>query len=292
MNKKTMSLALAVALVALLSGCHRSESPTSPTFGNSVMTGQVFMTGDLAGQSPAGINVTTSGQAATTDAAGRFSFIGINSVGGGFVSAESNGLQFHFTRNDGIDASGTVAANASSVTVQLQKHSANMVATGQQKHELEGKITKISSSSITVNDASTGGDVPAAIHSLTMIRKGNTTLTTNDLHVGDQVHVKAKVEADKSLTAFEIMLQNGDDGSGSGQTQELEGPIVSVSSSSITVHNASTASDVTAKITDSTVIRHGNTPIKAADLKAGQQVHVKTTGSADSLTATEIIVQD
>jgi len=289
-----MSLAVAVALLALLSGCHHSSesSLTAPPSGTSVLSGQVIMTGDAAGMSAAGITVSSSGQVATTDAAGRFTFIGINSVGGGMFVAESNDLSFSFTRNDGINAHGTVAANAASVTVQLQKHSATMVSTGQQKRELEGKITKISSSSITVDDASTGGDVTAAINSSTVIRSGNQALTANDLKVGDQVHVKATVESDRTLTAFEIMKQSSGDGSGSGETQELEGKITKVSSDSITVNNASTGGPVTAKITDSTVIRKGNTTLKASDLHVGDQVHVKTTGSGDSLTATEIIVQN
>ena len=40
----------------------------------------------------------------------------------------------------------------------------------------------------------------------TVIRKGNQTLAATDLKVGDRVHVKASVNDDGSLTAFEIML--------------------------------------------------------------------------------------
>lgn len=295
MRKTSISVAFAVALLALLTGCHGSEnSVTGTPSGNSVLTGQVVMTGDLSGSSPAGISVSSNGQVATTDNAGRFTFIGINSVGGGMIStmSTSKSLKFHFTRNDGIDAEGNVAINAASVTVQLQKHQATMVATGQQKRELEGKVTKISDTSITVNDASSHGDVTAAIDNSTVIRKGNTALTAKDISVGDQVHVKAAVQSDGSLTAFEIMVQDNGNGGGDGQTKELEGPIVDVSSSSITVHNASTASDVKAAITSSTVIRKGNTTLKWSDLHKGDQVHVKTTGSGDSLTATEIMLQN
>jgi hypothetical protein len=103
--------------------------------------------------------------------------------------------------------------------------------------------------------------------------------------------VKAAVQSDGSLLAFDIMKQGGSD-NGGGQTKELEGPIVDVSSSSITVHNASTASDVKAKIDDKTIIRKGNTTLKPSDLHKGDLVHVKTTGSGDSLTATEIMLQN
>jgi hypothetical protein len=48
----------------------------------------------------------------------------------------------------------------------------------------------------------------AAITPSTVIRKGDQTLTWDKLNEGDRVHVKASVNADSSLTATEIMLQN------------------------------------------------------------------------------------
>ncbi len=209
-----MSLALAVALVALLSGCHQSNSPTDPGTGSGVLSGQVVMTGDAAGLSPAGINVSTGGVVATTNASGQFSFVGLNSMPG-MVSAMSTGRTLNFTRGDGISASGTVSSSATTVTVQLQKHFA---------------------------DITEGG--------------------------------------------------NGNSNPGGGQVAELEGPITKVSTTSITVANASTHKDETAAITKDTVIRHGNTTIDASKLTVGMLVHVKTTGTADALTATEIIVQN
>ena len=124
------------------------------------------------------------------------------------TNLSTGSLNLFFSRKDGINASGSVSPGTSSVLVYLQKTEANIVATGQSKRELEGPITAISSSSITVNDASTGGPVTAAITSSTVIRKGNQTLSATDLKVGDRVHVKASVNADGSLTAFEIMFQN------------------------------------------------------------------------------------
>ncbi len=282
MRRASMFMAVALVLVSFASGCKRENSVTGPSSGSRVLTGEIVPVGDLAGASPAGISVTSSGQVAVTDAAGKFAF----------MSLPDNDVQLTFTRADGINARATVSAAASAVVVQLQKTQASVVVTGQNKRELEGLILAISPTSITVNDASTGGPVTAAIGPSTMIRKGNQTLSAGDLKVGDRVHVKASVNADGSLTAFEIMLQQSDNGDGGGQTRELEGPIVSVSQTSITVNNASTKRAETAAITGATVIRKGNKRLTPADLKVGDRVHVKTTGANGSLTATEIIVQN
>ena len=72
---------------------------------------------------------------------------------------------------------------------------------------------------------------------------------------------------------------------------QIEGTIVTPGAGSLVVHS-SQGDDLTVKLTDSTVIRHGQTVIKAADLKAGDQVHVKATVKNDVKTATEVIVQD
>ena len=230
-----------------------------------------------------------------TDAGGRFAFMGLPGASGQFTilstASASGNLQLVFSRADGINASGSVSPDASSVLVNLQKKQAAIVVTGQAKREIEGLVTAISPTSITVNDASTGGPVTAAIVPSTVIRKGNQTLTADNLKIGDRVHVKASVNADSTLTAFEIMLQQS--GNGGGQTQELEGPITDISATSITVDNASTGGPVQAMITSSTVIRKGNTTLTWDMLKVGDLVHVKTVANSDAtLTATEIMLQN
>ena len=284
MRRSLVLIVVTTVLSGLVLGCRRENSPTAPSFGGRALSGQIVPVGDLAGAPASGITVSSNGQIATTDNSGRFAF----------TSLPANDVQLAFTRSDGINASAPVSASASNVTVQLQKKQASVVVTGENKREIEGLITAISSSSITVNDASTHGPVTAAITSDTVIRKGGTRLSATDLKVGDRVHVKAMISSSGSLIAFEIMLQqsgSGDPGSG-GQTKELEGLILEVSSSSITVNNASTHGPVTAAITGDTVIRKGNRRLTAADLKVGDRVHVKTTGSSGSLVATEIMLQN
>ncbi len=288
--------AATLILVPFLGGCGGGEnSLTGPTTGERALSGQVMPVGDLAGASPAGIGVTAVGQLAVagpagrsalvdkvtvTDAAGRFALMGLS----------SGNVQLAFSREDGISASVTVGGAAATVVVDLQKKQATIREAGQSTRELEGLITAIAATSITVNDASSGPQT-AAITPTTVIRKGNTAFTPADLKVGDRVHVKASVGADGTLTAFEIMLQNGE--TTGGQTKELEGPITAVSDTSITVMNASTARPETAAITTSTIIRKGNKTLTAKDLKVGDRVHVKTTANTDgTLTATEIMLQN
>jgi len=294
MRKTTVSLVSAlVVVISLLSGCHGENSITGPPMGANALTGQIVPMGDLAGASPAGISVTCSGQIAVTDAAGRFAFASLSATSKQLTVFAAGSLNLFFARGDGINAVGSVSSTASDVLVYLQKTQASIVATGQAKRELEGLITAISSTSITVDDASTHGPVTAEITPSTVIRKGNQTLSTDNLKVGDRVHVKASVNSDGTLTAFEIMLQESTSDNGGGQTRELEGLITAVSQTSITVNNASTGGPVTAAITANTVIRKGNTRLTTMDLKVGDRVHVKTTANTDgSLTATEIMRQN
>ena len=72
---------------------------------------------------------------------------------------------------------------------------------------------------------------------------------------------------------------------------QIEGDIVTAAADSLVVHSSHNE-DVKVLLTDTTVIRHGQTPIAAADLETGDHVHVKATVKGDVKTATEVIVQD
>ena len=289
--RRLSQLSLAV-LVLLSLGCQgRGEtSVTGPPALTRTLSGQVVPVDDLAGSSPANITVSAQGQIATTDAAGNFVF----------MSLSSQNVPLAFSRADGINAQSQVSGSASAVVVELSRTRAVLRSTGQSKREIEGLVVEVSDASITVHDARTAGPVTAAMIATTVIRKGNRILTAADLEPEDRVHVKATVNSDGTLTAFEIMLQHeadegddsGDDGSDDGgQVKELEGLILEVSDASITVQNASTNRAETAAITEDTVIRKGNQQLLPADLEAGDRVHVKTTGPADALVAREIILQ-
>jgi len=72
---------------------------------------------------------------------------------------------------------------------------------------------------------------------------------------------------------------------------EIEGLIVTAAPDSLVIA-ASHGGEIAVKLVDTTVIRHGNTPIAAADLKAGDRVHVKAAVQGEVKTATEVIVQN
>jgi uncharacterized lipoprotein NlpE involved in copper resistance len=200
-------------LIPLLAGCRdRENSLTGPATGERALSGQVMPVGDLAGTSPAGISVTALGQVAVTGTAGRSALVdkvAVTDAAGrfAFMGLSSGNVQLAFSRGDGISAHVTVSASVATVVVDLQKKQATIREAGQSTRELEGLITAISVTLITVNDASSGPQT-AAITPTTVIRKGNTTLTPADLKIGDRVHVKTTANADGTLTATEIMLQN------------------------------------------------------------------------------------
>jgi hypothetical protein len=148
--------------------------------------------------------------------------------------------------------------------------------------QFEGTITSASATSITVHD-SHDADVVLALTSSTVIRHGDETIAAADLKVGDQVHVKATVQNNANV-ALEILVQRPKD------VQEIEGMITAASATSITVHDSHGA-DVVLELTSSTVIRHGDQAIAAADLKVGDQVHVKADVQNNVNVALEILVQ-
>src|SRR5688572_22054675 len=274
--KTKLTLVMAVAL--MLVSCSDSENSITGSFDN-VLSGQIVAAGNLssseiasqgevtasAGRPVTGVEVRArgTGVAAISDSTGRFALAGLPS-----------NVELTFKRSDGIDAKANVNVQSNPVVVvELQKNQANVIPAGQSKREIEGLILAVSDTSITVNNASTGGPVTAEITATTVIRHGNTPLTPSDLEVDDRVHVRAMINDDGSLTALEIKLQNPADDDGNGSTtQQIEGKITEISADQIKVNDASTHGVVTAKITAETKIRKGNQTLKWDDLHVNDRV--------------------
>jgi len=287
---KARSLLIFGLVVVLgLAACNGEKSITA-TNGMRQLTGKVVPVGDIGGASPQGIEVTLRGVGITavTDATGSFALTGV----------PDGAMELSFSRSsDGIDAALDVDAGVEAIIVELQRGSANPRRRGARspRIQIEGPITAISDTSITVRDASRKADITCAIVETTTIRKGYRKLTPADLAIGNQVHVTASPNPDATYNAIEIKLQEGEgDGSGDDQPakRELEGLVTAISATSITLIDASTG-EQTAAINGDTVIRKGGTTLTAADIKVGDRVHVKAKVEADtSLTALEIMLQN
>jgi Domain of unknown function (DUF5666) len=287
MRQKLLILTIAVA--AMLTSCNRHEALLTGSYGEHVVAGQVVMASEMANSSPAGVEVSVvgTGMSAILAADGRFTFAG--------VPADA---ELAFRRADGVDARIRVSSSAPLV-VELAGKTATSNSSRRRgvspkdpgpSQQIEGVIQTAGTDSIVVLD-SHQQLVTIALDSSTLIRKGNETVKAGDLKVGDRVHVKALMK-DNKLTALQVVVQDteGDDSGNGNHDQQVEGLIVTVSPTSITVHD-SHGQDVVMVINSSTVIRKGDQTVLVGDLKKDDRVHVHAATVDSKLTALEIIVQ-
>jgi archaellum component FlaF (FlaF/FlaG flagellin family) len=280
MNLKRIGLI--VTAVLALGGCQNHEKSITGSYGNTVVTGQVTMAADVANGTPAGVQVTVggTGMSAILGADGRFTFTGV-----------PDGAVLHLRRaTDGIEATTTAVAGFNAIELSKTTVTSSRRRASSPGVEIEGTLTKVAADSITVATESHGSFV-VALTPTTIIRKGETTVAPADLKVGDQVHVKATF-ANSTYTATEVIVQTGDNSGNGAQTNvEIEGTLTKVATGSITVATQSQGS-FTVALTTTTIIRKGQTTVAPADLKVGDQVHVKATFASNTYTATEVIVQN
>jgi hypothetical protein len=126
-----------------------------------------------------------------------------------------------------------------------------------------------------------GTTVTVKLSATTSIRHGNTTLTASDLKVGNHVEVKGTLNADGSIAATSITVEDTPGNDDHHESVEFSGIVTAASSTSLTVGST------TAALTSSTVVKNGDRTASIADIKAGQRVEVKADrDSAGHLTAT------
>lgn len=282
---------IAVVAMVVSAACHRDEQSVTGSYGSGVVTGQVTMASSIANGSPEGVRVTVSGTGMSTvlGADGRFAFTGV-----------PEDAKFHFTREDGIDAT-MFAGKAGSLSIELAANAASSsggrrrAAGSAPQKEVEGNIKTVSATSLVVTTKGTANDVTVAISSSTVIRKGDTTLTAADLKVGDQVHVRVIVAADNTATASLIIVQQPESETGDDDGANIataNGIVASVAADSMVVHTAD-ARDVTVKVVAATIIRRQGTTIAFSDIKVGN--HVESRGTkvdATTIQAIQIEVED
>ncbi len=282
---KSIRLGLvAMALVALVA-CEQ-EVPFTGSFGDGLVSGQVFLGGDLEGSSPAGIqaSIPGTGMELVLAADGRFLFSGV-----------PEDAEIRFSRSsDGISASYQLGRADGELYLEVTRNSARRSRARPvtaRATQLEGLILEVSDTSISVNAAGKGNTV-AVIDADTVIRKGNQPLTPADLSVGDRVHIVAQPEGDTFIAKI-ITLQMDLDGSEERERQEieLEGLILTASETEIQVDAAGRGPTVVA-ITPETLIRKGHRLMTPDELEEGWRVHVKASQGEDGLEARLIIVQN
>ena len=141
--------------------------------------------------------------------------------------------------------------------------------------EVKGKIKTIAGSLLTI-DTGDGKTVDVTITSSTVFRSDDKIASVSDLKVGDAVEIVAKKNADGSLEALFVEINDEND----DQLLEIQGKIGAVDASSITVTTRS--GDATAKIDSSTVVKIDGKSATVADLKVGMLVEVKAQKQVDN----------
>ncbi|HEX9163880.1 MAG TPA: DUF5666 domain-containing protein [Thermoanaerobaculia bacterium] len=277
---------LAVAALALLVSCNKHESSLTGSYGQRVVSGQVVMASDMTNSSPAGVAVSVigTGMSATLSADGRFTFVGV-----------PDKAELSFQRADGINARMPVTSN--SMNIELNSHGGSSKHRGasaqdpQKSTQIEGVIDSVAADSITVID-SHKNSVQVAIDSSTLIRGEDKTLALTDLKKGDRVHVKA-VMKNNVLTALQVNVQEPEnEDEHNNQQQEIKGTVAAVNGTTLTVTPAGGGSNVDITLTPTTMIRKGNQTITAADLKKGDVVEVKASMVNNTLTASQVNVEN
>lgn len=278
-----------LAAVALLAGCETENSVTG-SFGDGVVVGQVVMAGELAGTSPAGVEVTVPelGMAMVLGADGRFVLSGI-----------PGDAMIRFGRaSDGIAASYSLRGSKDSqLVIELAKSTAKRGRTRPSRSpklmQLEGTILEVGEGTLTMQAAGKGV-VTVVVNDATSIRKGQRAVPFAELAVGDRIHVVAEPQTEGDPLARSIVLQNpSDDDEDDSDSVELEGKITAKAEdgSSLTV-DAAGRGPTDVAVTETTVIRKGNRTLTMADLSVGDRIHVKAEEGEDGLVALIIMLQN
>jgi hypothetical protein len=294
---KLKSLIPILVAVVALTACRGGEKSTiTGGYGSAAVSGQVVTT---ESSSPEGVQVSVrgTGQTMTLAADGRFAFGDV---------AEGAILDFR-RASDGTEASFQLDQTSGPLLIELGKTVAQRSGGGRRRgvgrgskevSEIEGVIRSAAADSIVIF-SSKKVEVTVGLTPDTVIRKGSTVLTPADLVTGMRVHARVTKTDASGYTASLIIVQDaGDDGGDDGgdddshPAKEYEGIVRSASAGQLVILD-SHKHEVTFVLTADTVIRKGNSPIAAADIKPDWRVHVRATTAADGTnTATQVIVQN
>src|SRR5713101_9513840 len=264
MQISTRSLSVLV-LVLLAAACGSASDPDSmpAANGGGVVQGTVMGSGSQNMR----VAVPSSNAATTTDTAGGFVLTG--------VPKGAAALQF-----SGGGQSATLAT-AAVVPGEFRRLTVSISGTRVTEHneqtetEFEGTVDAIDGMVLTV----AGRKV--AVTDATKIRKDDAAATFADLVLGTPVEVEGTLNADGTVTASEISIEDRND----AERTAFVGTLTQIAGNTLTV------SGMTVNVGSATVIVKGDTTLTLADLKLGDRLLVRGTAQADkSINATRIRV--
>src|SRR2546422_11558610 len=263
MQISTRSLSVLV-LVLLAAACgSTSDSNNMPAAnGGAVVQGTV-----MGGSQNMRVAVPSSSAATTTNSAGGFVLTG--------VPEGAAALQF-----SGGGQSATLAT-AAVVPGEFRRLTVSISGTRVTEHNeqtetefegtvdaIDGKVLTVAGRKVTVTDA-------------TKIEKDDAAATFADLVLGTPVEVEGTLNADGSVTASEISIEDKNE----AERIAFVGTLTQIAGNTLTVDG------VTVHVGSATVIVKGDTILTLADLKLGDRLLVRGTVQADkSINATRIRV--
>src|SRR5712671_340458 len=264
MQISTKSLGMLV-LVLLAAACGSANDPAGmpASNGGGVMQG----TGMGSGSQNMRVQVPSSSAATTIDATGGFL---LTDVPKGAAALQFSGGGQSATLATAAMVSGefrrlTVSISGGSVTEQSE----------QTETEFEGTVDAIDGAVLTV----AGRKV--AVTDATKIRKDDAAAVFADLVLGTPVEVEGTLNADGSVTASEISVEDRND----VDRVVFVGTLTQITGNTLTVGGQ------TVNVGSATAIVRGDTTLTLADLMAGDRLLVRGAVQADkSINATRIRV--
>jgi hypothetical protein len=288
---------LAAVLVAGTVACGSgSSSPAGPsaaaTGGGAAVAGAtirgVVETGTIAGATAtsdvhalaaaSGVRVSVVGSilATTTDGSGQFEIRGV----------PSGRVQLRF-ESSGIDArleiEGLAEGQSLNVNVHVSSAGAFLAETEDHRNEttLRGKLDSVSGSRLTLLGRTVQTDGLTAF-----VGRSNERISLADLKAGQVVEIEGTNQADGTLYARKVKLEDGAGNEAPESELNFVGAIQGLSP--LVVAGRSVATDGSTQVLD-----RKNTPITLGSLKVGDKVEVEGTSRADgSVLAKKIKLED
>lgn len=230
-RSKPYLLLLGVALAATAAACGGSSSVSGPdappaaapapaaTIAGTVVS-SAGASGDVAASTVAGLRVSATGTSlqTTTDGAGRFSLSGV----------PSGRVELRF-QGSGVDArlevDGLQPGQTLSLTVRVSGSSASKVDDSGGEVELRARVESVGVTSLVV-----GGRTVLVSASTQVLDRSNLPIPLSAIRVGDFVEAEGYPQADGSVLAKKVKLEDGeDDGHDDGADVEFRGTIGSTS---------------------------------------------------------------